>query len=293
MGTCRKSVYLQFILSVVLNCKFKLMDTVPLKRNYLNRYLTSVRSQGRYIFTLDELREQFDLSDIAINQSLGRLKAKKEIAQIRKGFYAIVAPEYSNQGMIPPYLFLDDLMKSLSKRYYLALLSAAALHGAAHEQPMEYFVMTESPAPRDVRNQKLKINFLSKSDWTKNGIVPQKTDSGYMNVSSPELTALDLFSFTEKFGVNRVVSVLQELTESIKPVALAKAAKQFAPTTSIQWLGYVLERVLQEEKLSDAMWRVTKERNLFPVPLSLKKTKKGETDNKWKVIINMDIESDL
>lgn len=52
------------------------MDTVPLKRNYLNRYLTSVRSQGRYIFTLDELREQFDLSDIAINQSLGRLKAK-------------------------------------------------------------------------------------------------------------------------------------------------------------------------------------------------------------------------
>ena len=103
----------------------------------------------------------------------------------------------------------------------------------------------------------------------------------------------DLFSFTEKFGVNRVVSVLQELTESIKPVALAKAAKQFAPTTSIQRLGYVLERVLQEEKLSDAMWRVTKERNLFPVPLSLKKTKKGETDNKWKVIINMDIESDL
>ena len=269
------------------------MDTVPLKRIYLKRYLTSVRSQGRYIFTLDELREQFDLSDIAINQSLGRLKAKKEIAQIRKGFYAIVPPEYSNQGMIPPYLFLDDLMKSLSKRYYLALLSAAALHGAAHEQPMEYFVMTESPAPRDVRNQKLKINFLNKSDWTKNGIVPQKTDSGYMNVSSPELTALDLFSFTEKFGVNRVVSVLQELTESIKPVALAKAAKQFAPTTSIQRLGYVLERVLQEEKLSDAMWRVTKERNLFPVPLSLKKTKKGETDNKWKVIINMDIESDL
>lgn len=274
MGTCRKSVYLQFILSIVLNCKFKLMDTVPLKRNYLNRYLTSVRSQGRYIFTLDELREQFDLSDIAINQSLGRLKAKKEIAQIRKGFYAIVPPEYSNQGMIPPYLFLDDLMKSLSKRYYLALLSAAALHGAAHEQPMEYFVMTESPAPRDVRNQKLKINFLNKSDWTKNGIVPQKTDSGYMNVSSPELTALDLFSFTEKFGVNRVVSVLQELTESIKPVALAKAAKQFAPTTSIQRLGYVLERVLQEEKLSDAMWRVTKERNLFPFRFHLKKRRR-------------------
>ena len=135
------------------------MDTVPLKRNYLNRYLTSVRSQGRYIFTLDELREQFDLSDIAINQSLGRLKAKKEIAQIRKGFYAIVPPEYSNQGMIPPYLFLDDLMKSLSKRYYLALLSAAALHGAAHEQPMEYFCDDRKSCTQRCQESKIKNKF--------------------------------------------------------------------------------------------------------------------------------------
>lgn len=284
---------MQFILPVVLNCKFKLMNTTPLKRNYLNKYLTSVRSQGRYTFTLDELREQFDLSDTAINQSLGRLKAKKEVAQIRKGFYAIIPPEYSNQGMIPPYLFLDDLMKSLNKRYYLALLSAAALYGVSHQQPMEYFVMADSPAPRDVRNQKLKIFFLNKSYWPKDGIVPQKTDSGYINLSSPELTALDLFSFTDKFGVNRVVSVLQELTESIKPVALAKVAKRFTPTASIQRLGYVLERVLQEEKLSDAMWKVVKERNLFPIPLSPGKPKKGETDSKWKVIINIDIESDL
>jgi predicted transcriptional regulator of viral defense system len=284
---------LQFILPVVLNCKFKLMNTTPLKRNYLNKYLTSVRSQGRYTFTLDELREQFDLSDTAINQSLGRLKAKKEVAQIRKGFYAIIPPEYSNQGMIPPYLFLNDLMKSLNKRYYLALLSAAALYGVSHQQPMEYFVMADSPAPRDVRNQKLKIFFLNKSDWPKDGIVPQKTDSGYINLSSPELTALDLFSFTDKFGVNRVVSVLQELTESIKPVALAKVAKRFTPTASIQRLGYVLERVLQEEKLSDAMWKVVKERNLFPIPLSPGKPQKGETDSKWKVIINIDIESDL
>jgi len=64
------------------------------RRNYLSKYLSSVRSQGRYTFTLDELREQFDLSNTTLNQSLGRLKAKNEIAQIRKGFYAIIPPEY-------------------------------------------------------------------------------------------------------------------------------------------------------------------------------------------------------
>lgn len=262
-------------------------------RNYLSRYLSAVRSQGRYTFTLDELREQFNLSSTALNQSIGRLKAKNEVAQIRKGFYAIIPPEYSSQGMLPPYLFIDDLMKSLNKQYYLALLSAAALWGAAHQQPMEYFVMVESPAPRSVKNKKLKINFLSKSDWPQEGIMPYKSQSGYMNVSSPELTALDFFTYTDKLGVNRIVSVLQELAQNMKPTILARTAKHYANTTAIQRLGYILDCVLSEEKLANVLWTALGERQYFPVPLSSQKVKRGEINGKWKVIKNMEIESDL
>ncbi|MEI9912620.1 MAG: type IV toxin-antitoxin system AbiEi family antitoxin [Bacteroidota bacterium] len=111
--------------------------------NYLEDYLNKIRSQGRYAFTWIELKDQFDISDKALNQTLYRLKIKKKIAQIRKGFYAIITPEYSRQGMLPVNLFIDDLMKSLNKRYYVGLISAAALHGAAHQQPMEFFVITE------------------------------------------------------------------------------------------------------------------------------------------------------
>lgn len=268
-------------------------NATHLGRNYLSKYLSFVRSQGRYTFTLDELREQFDLSNTALNQSLGRLKAKNEVAQIRKGFYAIIPPEYSNQGMLPPYLFIDDLIKSLNKQYYLALLSAAALWGAAHQQPMEYFVMVESPAPRSIRNKKLKINFLSKSDWPQNGVVPYKSQSGYMNISSPELTALDFFTYTDKFGVNRIVSVLQELVQNIKPTILTKIAKQYTNTAAIQRLGYILDGVFFEKKLAQVLWEVLNERKYYPVPLSSQKEKKGETDSKWKVIKNMEIESDL
>ncbi|HBG41805.1 MAG TPA: hypothetical protein DDW85_10430 [Porphyromonadaceae bacterium] len=164
-------------------------------RNYLERYVTSVRVKGRYTFTLEELKVEFDLPNTAINQSLNRLKKKGDIAQVRKGFYAIIPPEYSIQKMLPPSLFIDDLMKSLDKPYYVALLSAAATYGAAHQQPMEYFVIAETPAPRSIMNKKLKIVFLSKNDWTKDGINQQKTNAGYINVSSPELTALD-FSHT-------------------------------------------------------------------------------------------------
>lgn len=264
-----------------------------LGRNYLSKYLSSVRSQGRYTFTLDELRKQFDLSNTTLNQSLSRLKTKNEVAQVRKGFYAIIPPEYSSQGMLPPYLFIDDLMKSLNKNYYLALLSAAALWGAAHQQPMEYFVMVENPAPRSVKNKKLKINFLSKNDWPQNGIVSYKSQSGYMDVSSPELTALDFFAYPDKFGVNRIVSVLQELVENIKPIALIKTAKQYPNTAAIQRWGYILDCVLSEEKLAKALWTVLNERKYFPIPLSSQKGKKGEINSKWKVIKNMKIESDL
>ena len=268
-------------------------NTIDLGRNYLDKYLSSIRSKGHYTFTLDELKEQFDLSNIAINQSLIRLKKKGEVAQIRKEFYAIIPPEYSKQGMLPPYLFIDDLMKSLNKQYYVALLSAAAIYGAAHQQPMEYYIITKTPAPRSIRNKKLKIIFLSKNDWAQDGITQQKTNAGYINVSLPELTALDFFAYSHKFGINRIVSILQELVEEMKVANLIKIAKQYTNNAAIQRLGYILENVLLQHKLADHLWKILDQRNYFPVSLSAQKEKKGESNNKWKVIKNMEIESDL
>ena len=259
--------------------------------NYLDKYLTEVRSQGRYAFTVEELKKQFDRSNPALRQNLFRLKSKKEIAIIRHGFYVIIPPEYSKQGMIPPYLYIDDLMKSLDKPYYVGLLSAAALHGAAHQQPTGYTVITQTPALRNI--DRLNIVFFAKQEFLQEGIIQKKTPAGYINVSSPELTALDFFDYIHKFGINRITTILQELSEAMKPATLMKIARQYPNTAAIQRLGYILETVISTEKLSDTLWKVMNERNCFPVPLSPQKKKKGETNNRWKVIKNMEIESDL
>jgi len=262
-----------------------------LSNNYLDRYLIEVRAQGRYAFTLEELKKKFALSYSALKQNLYRLKQKKEVVQIRQGFYVIIPPEYSKQGIIPPYLYIDDLMKSLTKPYYVGLLSAAALHGAAHQQPTGYTAITQSPAPRSI--DKLKILFFSKQEFLQDGIVQRKTPAGYINVSSPELTALDFFDYIHKFGINSTATILQELSEEMKPSLLLKIAKQYPNTAAIQRLGYILDTVVSAEKLSDALWKALNERNFFPVPLSPQKAKKGEADSKWKIIKNMEIESDL
>ena len=259
--------------------------------NYIDKYLIEVRSQGRYAFTAEELKDKFNLSLNALNQLLYRLKQKNEIALIRQGFYVIIPPEYSKQGFLPPYLYIDDLMKWLDKPYYVGLLSAAALYGAAHQQPMGYTVVTETPAPRSI--EKLKIDFFAKKTFLQDGITQKKTPAGNMPVSLPELTALDLFDYIHKFGINQITTILQELSEEMKPSILLKIAKQFPNTAAIQRLGYILETEINEEKLADSLYKVLKDRAFFPVPLSLTHEKKGETDNRWKVIKNMEIESDL
>jgi hypothetical protein len=48
--------------------------------NYLDKYLIEVRSQGRYAFTIGELKNKFKLTPNALNQILHRLKQKEEIA---------------------------------------------------------------------------------------------------------------------------------------------------------------------------------------------------------------------
>jgi predicted transcriptional regulator of viral defense system len=267
--------------------------STKMTHNFIDEYLYSIRSDGRYAFSLKELQENFDLPYRSIKQNLYRLKSKNEIAQIRQEFYAIIPPEYSKQGMLPANLFIDDLMKSLNKPYYVALLSAAAIFGAAHQQPMEYFVITETSAPRSIANKKIKINFLSKNNWSQDGIIQQKTNAGYINVSLPELTALDFFAYNHKFGINRIVTVLQELAEEMNPSILAKIAKQYGNTSALQRLGYVLESVIFQEKLAEYLYKILKQRNYFTIPLSAQKEKKGETDNKWKIIKNMEIDSDL
>src|SRR5690348_31169 len=266
------------------------MPTVPVSYNYLEGFLSEIRSQGRYAFALEEVKTKFLLSDKALNQALYRLKIKKRITQIRKSFYAILSPEYSKQGIIPASLFIDDMMKSLGRHYYVGLISAAALHGAAHQQPMEYFVVIEKPALRDIKNKKVKINFYVKKKWQEEDIMQIKTDAGNINVSSPELTGMDLLYYQESTGINRTYTILQELAAEMKVSSLIKTAREYPQTAAIQRLGYLLDRELHEQKLAAALLKILNERKLFPMRLAANKSKEGEMDNKWKVIKNIILE---
>ncbi len=268
---------------------------MPVKYGYLEEFIVRLRSNGRYAFSLQEVRNQFEQSDEAIKKAIQRLKKKKEIALIRNEFYVIITPEYRSKGILPPSLFIAELMKFLGKGYYVGLLNAASYYGAAHQQPQSFSVITMKPGLRNINNYNLKINFYIKKEWADDDILQKKVDTGYINVSSPELTALDLVSYFDKAGgLNRVATVIAELGESMGADKLLDLAKRYSPITSVQRLGFLLDVILNMQGLSDPIKDYLKTVNYFPVLLRPQKEKpKMKTGNGWKVVPNLEIETDL
>lgn len=254
-------------------------------------------AHGRYAFPIEQFRTAFaDKSEIATKFALKRLSDKQLVTSIHKGYYLIIPPQYSNRGVLPPQLFLDGLMQSLGRPYYLALLNAAAYYGAGHQQPQEFFVITRLPTLRPLEYKGLKINFISRETIPAQLLRNIKTEAGYLAVSSPVLTAADLVLYEKRIGgLSRVATVLSELQESISPADFDLALISYAPIACLQRVGYLLDRVLDNQTLADALYEaiLNSGHTLFRTPLKTTVPTNGKpSDNRWKVIMNTVIEVD-
>ena len=131
-----------------------------MKRNQIRDYLDVLQSRGRYFFTLQEVDRELGLDSRRVARALQGLTSKGLIAHVRRGgSYVIVPPEYRATGVLPPDWFIDDLMRSIERSYYVGVLSAAALHGASHQQSQTFHVVS-SQASRDLVIKDLHIRLF-------------------------------------------------------------------------------------------------------------------------------------
>lgn len=263
----------------------------------LEDWTNHLLAQGKYAFALHHLRTAFPEQSEAANKSaLKRLVNKEQIISIHKGYYLIIPPQYRSKGILPPSLFLDAFMQELDRPYYLALLNAAAYHGASHQQPQEFFVVTVFPVLRPMQKKGLKVNYISKKEITATLLDTRKTEAGYLKISNPALTATDLIQYAKRVGgINRVATVLSELAEIIQPDAFDINLLNHVPVTALQRLGYLLDKVIDNQPLANALYMALQNNNatLFRIPLKADAPAKGfESDDRWKVIINTTIELD-
>lgn len=265
-------------------------------KNYLLAWIEKQQSWGKYTFSLEKVKQEFpEVSESAILLALTRLSKKGRIISIYKGFYLIVPLEYAAKGVLPPVQFVDDLMNFIGKPYYVGLLSAAALHGAAHQQPQEYFIITTTKQINTLKKG-IKINYFTKKIIYDQLLENVKTQTGYVKVSTPELTAADLVYYHNRVGgINRVCTVINELSEQINTEKLTTDLIKTSSVTTIQRLGFVLERIVNQPELGHKLYDLAIDQKLkfFMQPLKAGGERTGfEKDKKWKIIINTDIEID-
>jgi len=260
----------------------------------LSSWIESRQSRGLYFFTREEALKTLERSEAAFKHAAARLVRKKRIVRIHSGFFVIIPFEYAATGMLPAEWFIDDLMSYIDHPYYVGLMSAAALYGAAHQQPQQFHVVTNGPL-RNIRSKnRLAIIFFSKSELKKIPLTQVKVQTGHIPVSTPEATALDLIRYARRIGgLDRGLTVLQELGEVMDPEKLVGAAKSADILSCAQRLGFLLEKAGFPE-LTQKLSKWVTEKKPFPVKLEPSMPGRGHQNNKrWKLIVNIDVEGDL
>ncbi len=258
----------------------------------MTAFVEDLQARGRYAFTRAEAAAEEERSEVALEAALRRLKARGRITSPRRGFFVLVPLEYREASCPPASWFIDDLMRFLGQPYYVGLLSAAAIHGAAHQQPMVFQVVTSRPT-RPVRAGRVRIAFHMSGHVEETPVVRIETETGHMRVSAPEATAYDLVRFAPAAGhLSNVATVLHELAETLDPRELGKVAALHAAPT-VQRLGYLLD-LLGEHDLAAPLADCFGTRRRRAVLLAPgEPRRKARPDTRWRVIPNATVEPDL
>ncbi len=258
----------------------------------VSAYIDELVGGGRYHFTSAEAHRVLKGSHSAVVQALRRLKRKGVLATPQRGFYVIVPPEYRSLGCLPPDHFVHQLMEYMEEPYYVGLLSAAEIHGAAHQRPQVYQVTVRKPR-RAVRCGMVSVDFYVRGDIERASVVTTNTPRGYLRVSSPETTALDLVgNLGHAGGLDNVATVLAELAQFMDGEQLVVEARK-APLAWAQRLGYLLDLV-EANEVADPLqlWVAGHADRVAPLQPSGGRTSAPRSE-RWRLAINADVEPDL
>lgn len=259
--------------------------------------------QGRVYFLREEALAAIGSSPETLNMALMRQAKKDRLASPRQGFYLILRPEDRAIGAPDPARWIGPLMKSLQVDYRIALLRAAAFHGASHQASMVFQVIV----PKQMRSFEIgrhRLEFIYQSpaafarvnrpEW----LDSLKSDAGFAKVAGIELTLLDCARYFHKAGgINGVAQIVKDLGAQARSDKLAKLAAHYE-NSSVRRLGYLLERT-RHARQADALRPFAKRaKTAVLLDPSVKPLIEGlsslhEKEPQWRLILNESVEVDF
>jgi predicted transcriptional regulator of viral defense system len=256
----------------------------------LKSWIDGLQASGRYSFLRSEAVHDSGLTPNAVSKALRQAAKDGRIARLKEYAYVIVPLEYRTAGAPPPSWFIRDLMTAMKLPYYVGLLSAAALHGASHQQPQVFQVMTDRSV-RPIPVGRTKLQFFASKYVSRAAVKELKTPTGLMRVSTPETTVVDLVRFAKAAGhLDHVAALIAELSPSLDPKRLIAAERAVDDIPNAQRLGYILDRVRQRA-ISDVLHAWVEPRIQRTQLLRPGRPANGATeDRRWRLLINSSLE---
>lgn len=207
-------------------------------------------------------------------------------------FFTIIDPLNQAAGSIPASWFLDEWARFKGIEYYVGGVSAAEMHGAAHQRPQVFqIVVNRSMRPFSLPSE--KIVFLYRRRIVNAMWEQKKVPTGYFRVSTPEMTAYDLLALRKACpSLNRVATIYVELGEVIRTRAIARLCDLGCETAILQRVGWLLDHT-GWDRLTGGLFRKLDAQHLNWVPLHPGLAVRGTRSDKWRVIENTDIQPDI
>jgi len=252
---------------------------------------------GHTTFSVDDVVSAFPLLDFQqIKNSLYRLTQSKNIAAVYRGFYVVIPPHYKKKGVVHPSYYINQLMRHLQKPYYVGLLNAAEIFGAAHQRAQTYTVVTTLPKANTSVSKNPILRWVYVSKISDDLLISKNSETSNVKYSNAELTALDLVQYTYHIGgLSRSATVLAELCEVTDFSKLNGAFLDYVKISTFQRLGYILDEILEQYKQAEEIHQFLSGagKRLHYIKLSSKSMMPvSKLSKKWKIEVNTQVEID-
>lgn len=247
---------------------------------------------GEPVADTERVSELVGLEPRSAYAGLSRLRRQGRMFSPARGLYVAVPPEYRSWGVVPAPWWIDQMMDHLGRDYYVGLLTAAAVHGAAHQAPQVFQVVVDQQlAGRDIHRVRVRFYVSSALSRLPAGTVERvTTETGSMAVSSRELTALDLATRPSLAGgLDNVATVLTELGDLDADVLATIGA--LYPRSAVRRLGWLLAEIVGMRQLED-LQRLAAPGTGNVTPLDTHAAPTGERNATWAVLVNTSVEPD-
>jgi len=259
----------------------------------ISEWIDRYYERGITTFTKQKILEDSGKSESAFYSASKRLQDKKRIFQPRQGFFVIIPAEHRAKGGPPASEYIDFLMEYLEEPYYVGILSAAQMHGAAHHAPQVFQVVVQH-ALNNIEEGRSKVQFIKNKNLKSVPVEKKKTRTGYINVSTPESTVVDaVFYRKHAAGLDNVANIIIELEDELTPSDLFRAAVTMHDTATVQRLGFILSE-FGFRTLADPLESWIKDQDVSRIPLLPGGERSGvRHDQRWHVLVNQKIDPDV